>query len=180
MSQMRTSVPISISAPSPWQLQFLLGCPHPDQIGKSPSCCCESVAGTQPLCRSGLRPSDSKSEEGRWSVPLSSACVPILLQPSDSARLDLERSRLYPQSLVLETRLVSLWLVIHCYFAFLADLPHPLKVPSWPCRSFSIFFLTLVTLSRDRGLRRKFFPGGLLICPIPSPMSLRPDAASEA
>lgn len=49
---------------SPWQLQFLLGCPHPDQIGTSPSCCCESAADTRQLCRSGLRPSDSKAAQG--------------------------------------------------------------------------------------------------------------------
>ena len=73
-------------SPSPWQLQSLPGCPHPDQIGRSPSCCCASVAGTQPLCHSGLRPSESKVSRGRRSSSLSSSRVPTPLQPNDSGQ----------------------------------------------------------------------------------------------
>lgn len=55
-----------------------------------------------------------------------------------------------------------------------------LCVCSWHSTTLSFWSETLVTRSRDRGLRRRFFPGGLLIRSIPSPTSLRPDAASEA
>lgn len=54
-----------------------------------------------------------------------------------------------------------------------------LCVCSWHSTTLSFWSETLVTRSRDRGLRRRFLPGGLLIRPIPSPESLRPDAASE-
>lgn len=55
-----------------------------------------------------------------------------------------------------------------------------LCVCSWHSTTLSFWSETLVTRSRDRGLRRRFLPGGLLMRPIPSPTSLRPDAASEA
>lgn len=54
-----------------------------------------------------------------------------------------------------------------------------LCVCSWHSTTLSFWSETLVTRSRDRGLRRRFLPGGLLIRPITSPESLRPDAASE-
>lgn len=94
-------------SPSPWRLQSLLGCPHPDQIGKSPSCCCVSVAGIQPLCHSGLRPSDSNSAERRRSSPLFTWYVSIPLQPSDTGQTGNERSRPCSQSLVLEAELAA-------------------------------------------------------------------------
>lgn len=55
-----------------------------------------------------------------------------------------------------------------------------LCVCSWHSTTLSFWSETLVTRSRDRGLRRRFLPGGLLMRPIPSPTSQRPDAASEA
>lgn len=80
------------------------------------------------------------------------------------------------------SRMAALWVPGTRPAPFLADLHsagRPLPAP-WVTLHLPCCFLTLVTRSRDRGLRRRFLPGGLLIRPVSSPTSLRPDAASDA
>lgn len=167
---------------SPWPLQSPPGCPHPDQIGRSPSCCCGSGAGTPPLCHSGLRPLDSKSQKERHQCFCLGHVLPTSCSQSAWARVDTE-SRFYPQRLTL--KLLDWMPRGHQSHAaallFWPTSPVSLEVPHGFCRLLSSSYArhTLVTRSRDRGLRRRLFTGGFLVCP-PSPMSLRPDAASEA
>lgn len=123
-----------------------------------------------------------------WGLRVSSAASmgPVSLFNRVSTRWIISRIRLRNPSRS-EGRMNSLYTMAAAISSGLSPSRSNRKVTilllwvcSWHSTTLSFWSETLVTRSRDRGLRRRFLPGGLLICPIPSPTSLRPEAASEA
>lgn len=151
-------------------------------------CSGELLVWSSALDGSAREPGRADKDAGSWGPRGSSAVStgPVSLFNSVSTRWIISRIRLRNPARS-EGRMNSLYTMAAAISSGLSPSRSNRKVTilllcvcSWHSTTLSFWSETLVTRSRDRGLRRRFLPGGLLIRPIPSPMSLRPDAASEA